>query len=259
LNIIIKHIILFILFAGGFIFSQQPVLRVSPSEVNINTFSIVEIVIQVENMSAFRAYSIHLNYDSQKMRCLSILRSTFFSNWQTFFYEIIDSNSNLLKIDEAILGTGYENGSGDLIKIQFLALAESEISLNFSIADLRDTTNNVIGVQTQNGIVHILDPTSVNEHGQNSISDHLLSYPNPFNSSTRIDYTSLYNLQTEFDIYSITGEKVYSFIADPQNGSNISFLWNGVNMNGELLPSGIYLLTAKNKNEFKSFKIIMLK
>jgi hypothetical protein len=259
LKIFIRHSILIILFAAGFIFSQQPVLRVSPSEVYINTFSIGEIVIQVDNINAFRAYSIHLSYDSQKLRCLNILRSTFFSNWQTFFYEIIDSNSNLLKIDEAILGTGYENGGGDLLRIQFEALAEGDVFLDFVQADLRDTTNSVIGVQTQNGFIHILDPTSVNEIGQNLISDDLISYPNPFNSTTRIEYTSIYSMQTEFDIYSITGEKVFSSIAEPQNGNNISFVWNGLNMNGELLPSGMYLLTAKNKNEFKTFKIILLK
>jgi len=241
------------------IFAQQPVLRVSPSEININAFSIGEIVIQVENINAFRAYSIHLSYDSQKLRCLSITRSTFFSNWQTFFFAMIDSNSNLLKIDEAVLGPGYENGSGDLIKIQFQALVESNINLNFSKADLRDTSNSLIQVQTVNGIVHILDPTSMDEIKPGAINKNLLAYPNPFNSSTRIEYNSIYNLETVFDIYSITGENVFSFIAEPQDGSNISFLWNGLNMNGDLLPSGMYLLTARNKNEFKSFKIIILK
>jgi hypothetical protein len=259
LKIFIKYLFLLIFVSSSLIFSQQTVLRVSPTDLNINAFSIGEILIKIDSVSAFRAYSIHISYDSQKLRCISISKSTFFSNWQTFFFAMIDSNSNLLKIDEAVLGPGYENGSGDLIKIQFQALVESNINLNFSKADLRDTSNSLIQVQTVNGIVHILDPTSMDEIKPGAINKNLLAYPNPFNSSTRIEYNSIYNLETVFDIYSITGENVFSFIAEPQDGSNISFLWNGLNMNGDLLPSGMYLLTARNKNEFKSFKIIMLK
>jgi hypothetical protein len=247
----IRHIILLILVSSSLIFSQQPVLRVSPAEMNINAFSIGEIVIKIDSVNAFRAYSIHLSYDPQRLRCLSITQATFFSNWQTFYYEVIDSNAGLLKIDEAILGVGYENGSGDLIKVQFQALIEGDVNLNFVVADLRDTSNSQIEIQTENGIIHILDPTSVDDVTKKSINNNLLSYPNPFNSSTRIEYTPAYNLETKFDIYSITGEKVFSFTAEPQNGQNISFVWNGNNNNGELLPSGMYLLTAKNNNEFK--------
>ena len=34
-------------------------------------------------------------------------------------------------VDEAILGIGYENGSGDLFKVQFQALAEGDVNHKF--------------------------------------------------------------------------------------------------------------------------------
>ena len=234
-------------------------VKVSPAEMDVELSTVGEIFVRVENISGFRAYSISLSYDSQKLRCLSITRATFFSNWNTFFFALIDSNSNVLTIDEAILGIGYENGSGDLFKVQFLALAEGDVNINIVNADLRDTLNNVIEVQTENGVIHIVNPTSVEDIKTDEAINGIIAYPNPFNSSTRIEFTSNSNEETEFAIYSITGEKVFSLDANSQSNNTISFIWNGNDMYGNILPSGIYFLTAKTKNDFKTFKLIMLK
>lgn len=256
---LIIHIIVAIFLSSYSILSQQTGLLISPSEVNITLFSVGEIVIKVENVNAFRAYSIHLGYDSQKLRCLNISRSTFFSNWQTFFYATIDSNSNLLKIDEAILGPGYEGGTGDLIKMQFQALAEGEISLNFLTTDLRDTSDNQIPVQSYNAVVYIIGPTFINDETQNSLDKGLQSFPNPFNSSTRIEYIAKYDAETDFNIYSITGERVFSYKVDTNSSRNISFIWNGESENRYSLPSGIYFMTVKNANDFQTIKLVLLK
>jgi hypothetical protein len=246
-------------FSGNFILSQQAILKVIPSEININLLSTGEIFIKVENINAFRAYSLHIGYNSQKLRCINISQSTFFSNWQTFFYQTIDSNFNLLKIDEAILGPGYENGSGNLIKIKFQALLEGDINLNFLTTDLRDTSDNQIPVQSYNAVVHIIGPTFINDETQNSLGKGLQSFPNPFNSSTRIEYIAKYDSETDFDIYSITGERVFSHKIDINSSRNISFIWNGNNNYGRNLPSGIYLLVVKNSNDIQTTKLVLLK
>jgi hypothetical protein len=166
---------------------------------------------------------------------------------------------NILKIDEAILGPGYEDGSGDLIKIQFQALAEGDISLNYLTTDLRDTSNNQIPVISYNGVIHVIGPTYVNVKTQNSLDVGLRSYPNPFNSSTMIEYTAKYDADTDFYIYSITGEEVLSYKVDAISGRNISFTWNGKNKNGGSVPSGIYFLMARNASDIKIIKIVLLK
>ena len=256
---LILNIIVIIVLCSNVSFSQLPMVKVSPAEMDIELFTVGEIFVRVENISGFRAYSISLSYDSQKLRCLSITRATFFSNWNTFFFAMIDSNSNLITVDEAILGVGHENGSGDLFKVQFLALEEGDVNINFVNADLRDTLNNLIEVQTENGVIHIVNPTSVNDPGENKSYNTLAAYPNPFNSSTRIEFTSNNKEDTEFVIYSITGERVFSLDSKSQSNKNISFTWNGNDMSGNTLPSGIYLLTANTINDFKTFKLILLK
>ena len=255
----IVHILVLILVCGGTVLSQQPVVKVSPAEMDLELFEVGELFVRVENISGFRAYSISLSYDSQKLRCLGITRATFFSNWNTFFFTLIDSNASILTVDEAILGLGYENGSGDLFKVQFQALAEGDVNINIVNADLRDTLNNVIEVQTENGVVHIVDPTSVGDIETGEAINNVIAYPNPFNSSTRIEFTSSSNEESEFAIYSITGEKVFSSDLHSLSYNTISFVWNGKDINGNILPSGIYLLTASTKNNFEIFKLILLK
>lgn len=256
---LIAHIFVLIFVCSNASFSQLPVVKVSPAEMDLELSTVGEIFVRVENISGFRAYSISLSYDSQKLRCLSITRATFFSNWNTFFFALIDSNSNVLTIDEAILGVGYENGSGDLFKVQFQALAEGDVNINIVNADLRDTLNNVIQVQTENGVIHIINPTSVQDINTDEAINSIIAYPNPFNSSTRIEFTSDNKEETEFAIYSITGERVFSLESKSKDSNYRSFIWNGNDMSGSILPSGIYLLTAKTKNVLKKFKLIMLK
>ncbi|NUM62337.1 MAG: T9SS type A sorting domain-containing protein [Ignavibacteriaceae bacterium] len=254
----ISHIFVLIFVCRVTGFAQQPVVKVSPAEMDIELFTIGEVFVHVENISGFRAYSISLSYDSQKLRCLNITRGNFFSGWNTFFFTQIDSNANILTVDEAILGTGYQNGSGDLFKVQMQGLSEGDVNIDIVNSDLRDTLNNSIQVQTEGGIIHILGPTSVTET-KDVNKDVLTAHPNPFNSYTRIEFNSNKNLETELAIFSITGEKV--FFSKPQlmNSNNYSFIWNGKDTNGNTLPSGIYILTAGLKDERQTFKLIMLK
>ncbi len=245
--------------SGQTVFAQLPVVKVSPAEIYIELSEVGELFVRVENISGLRAYSIKLSYDSQKLRCLSIIRSTFFSNWNTFFFTMIDSNANQINVDEAILGVGHENGSGDLFKVQFLALAEGDVDINFVSADLRDTLNNLIEVQTENGIVHIVNPTSVEDFQADFKINKITAYPNPFNASTRVEYVSDSNEETELAIYSITGEKVFSLDSSNQSDNVISFIWNAKDTNGNILPSGIYFLVARTINELSTYKLILLK
>lgn len=253
------QIISFVFLGVTPIFSQLPIVKVSPLETYIELSKVGEIFVRVENISGLRAYSIKLDYDAQKLRCLSITRATFFSNWNTFFYALIDSNSNLITVDEAILGAGHENGSGDIFKIQFLALVEGNVNINFVEVDLRDSLNNTIQVQTENGVVHIMNPTWVENTKFDAEDNNFIAYPNPFNSSTRIELTSNKNEDTDLAIYSITGEKVYSLNLNSECNITNSFNWNGSDMEGKMLPSGIYFLRAVTKSDVKSFKLILLK
>ena len=256
-----KYIIPLFIFViiSGVINAQQTVVKVSPAEMYLELSDIGEIFVEIENIDDCRAYSIHLTYDAQKVRCLNITEGTFFSNWNTFFFPSIDSISNLIMVDAAILGLGYQNGSGDLFNIQFLGLNEGDVNLNFEVADFRDTLNNVIPVQTEGGVIHIVNPTSIAALQSSENDNELRAYPNPFNSSTNIGFNINSLTEYELSIYNISGERVALQTSSHADGRNNTFLWNGKDSKGNNLPSGIYLIVLRTNNSFNTLKLIMLK
>ena len=79
----------------------------------------------------------------------------------------------------------------------------------------------------------------------------LRAYPNPFNSSIRIN-TSVE--AGKLLIYNLRGEMVQSVkIEDGQT------VWDGCNLNGEPVPTGIYIVRIDNGNKATSAKILFLK
>lgn len=84
------------------------------------------------------------------------------------------------------------------------------------------------------------------------------NYPNPFNRSTKIDFSASANENAQILIYNILGQKVYTFNLVTTNGTN-SVIWNGINENGSVCASGIYLYGLKLGGSFYTKKMILLK
>ena len=75
------------------------------------------------------------------------------------------------------------------------------------------------------------------------------NYPNPFNSSTRFQIKAKQRGMGFLHIYSILGEKIYSHnIGDIIQGTNI-YDWNGINMDGNYIANGIYIVVAELEYE----------
>ena len=85
--------------------------------------------------------------------------------------------------------------------------------------------------------------TSINE---NIVPTEIIlsqNYPNPFNPQTtipvRISGDGIFKVK--LDIYNILGQKVKTVFNDRLSAGDYSFVWNGKNGNGSLMPSGIYI------------------
>lgn len=85
------------------------------------------------------------------------------------------------------------------------------------------------------------------------------NYPNPFNSGTKIAYKIPENNNVELVIYNSLGQKVVTLVSEYQLAGEYSVGWNGTDINGKDVSSGVYVYKLiTNKNVFAK-KMILLR
>ena len=89
------------------------------------------------------------------------------------------------------------------------------------------------------------------------------NYPNPFNSSTVISYSLPHAAFVDAAIYNLKGQLIKTLIYKQQYGGSHTVVWNGIDANGNSLPSGAYIYqikaVAKDDAYVKSKKMVLLK
>ena len=86
------------------------------------------------------------------------------------------------------------------------------------------------------------------------------NHPNPFNPVTNLTVEIPYNNKpVEIDVFNITGQKVASVFSGTLNSGIHTFTWNGKNLSGQLLPSGIYFAVMRSETVIQTVKMTLLK
>ena len=85
------------------------------------------------------------------------------------------------------------------------------------------------------------------------------NFPNPFNGATVIPFQCNKSGWVDLNIYNILGQKVYSLSHDASPGELVRVLWDGTDMNGNPLPSGVYLVELSNELERQTKKMQILR
>lgn len=84
------------------------------------------------------------------------------------------------------------------------------------------------------------------------------NYPNPFNSSTTIKYTLEEANFIRLEIYTLTGQLVKRLKNKEEKAGDYFVKWDGKDVQGNCLSSGIYLSVINIGNIQKSFRRIIL-
>ncbi len=87
----------------------------------------------------------------------------------------------------------------------------------------------------------------------------LQNYPNPFNPSTNIEFTIPRNTRVRISIYNILGEKIMDLLNEEVVEGHYKIRWNGKDVEGRNLSSGVYLIMMKTNNYQKIIKALLLK
>ncbi len=85
-------------------------------------------------------------------------------------------------------------------------------------------------------------------------------FPNPFNPSVTISYDLIEATDLSVNIYSLTGELVWSqSIANQPAAKDYTLTWNGTDNKAVNVPSGIYLINIRAGNQNLTQKVTLLR
>ena len=112
-------------------------------------------------------------------------------------------------------------------------------------------------------------PDNLNELIQNSLSVNntalnpimvkvYQNFPNPFNPTTTIHYTSPPNLVTKILIYDLLGNVINSFTRYDNVPGRKYITWNATNYVGQKVSSGIYFFSVETGGMKQTRKMILL-
>jgi len=122
----------------------------------------------------------------------------------------------------------------------------------FTIVYAADTLQNRV-------FIYSMPQTDINDDYFDNIKPNeygiLSCYPNPFNTSTTINFSYIYDGNAEIAIYNLRGELVNKLKANKQKG----VIWKADDLWGNDVSSGIYFIKASTPSQSFSTKAIYIK
>ncbi len=128
----------------------------------------------------------------------------------------------------------------------------------FDLAPI-NTPNFMVG--TDIGVFLATNLTSTDDQQIETVSFvDLSNYPNPFNPTTTIEFSIQNDSKVELIIYNIKGQKIKTLANNDFAKGSHSIIWNGDNVSGKSISSGVYLykLNVNGKTEVMK-KCLLLK
>lgn len=110
--------------------------------------------------------------------------------------------------------------------------------------------------------VEVEGQTDVDDNNNGTLPTHFKLksvYPNPFNSTMAIEFDVPRKSQITLTVFNILGQKVTTVLNDIVDKGTHQLSWNAVNMEGEELPSGMYLINMAADEYSATRKVILLK
>ena len=103
--------------------------------------------------------------------------------------------------------------------------------------------------------------TFINDMGNNIIesSDLKPNYPNPFNPSTKIKFIIVELNKVSIKVYNILGKEITTLLEEELSPGSYTISWEARDSNGQLLPSGVYLIQLNAGNYTKVIKALLMR
>lgn len=113
---------------------------------------------------------------------------------------------------------------------------------------IKFTTGSLYSTAADNAAAVISDKYTLNAN-----------YPNPFNSTTMIEFYLPQTGKIRLDIYDITGRKIKTLIDNEQPAGQNMVLWDGTGSGGEAVASGLYFYRLRAAGTDLTKRMLLIK
>ncbi len=91
-------------------------------------------------------------------------------------------------------------------------------------------------------------------------SGFVTSYPNPFNNETTLEFSMARSEATDLVIYDLLGREVVRIVDGERLNPGVHRLqWSGTNRDGISLPSGVYFVGLRHRDELRTHRLYLLR
>jgi endonuclease I len=147
--------------------------------------------------------------------------------------------------------TSLEIGDWGLITVEFTPTEDVDYLASMQI----NSNANSYSVSLVSGGLVVSNSSDVESLNTLTLSN----YPNPFTAKTTLKVHGLKENNISIDIYNIRGQRVNTIKTSSVKGGNGSVTWNGRDLNGENLSSGLYFVKIQSAGQSVTKKILMMK
>jgi len=123
----------------------------------------------------------------------------------------------------------------------------------FNIATPLSISNILLNDQTMPDI-----RLSGNTVYENQLTDALVAYPNPFNSSTNITYQVTEDSPVQVEIFDMFGRKVKTLVSENLDNGFYNAVWNGESNTGSRVQQGWYIVRLKSAGSYNQIKVNLM-
>ena len=221
--------------------------RLVVREIQVNPGDEFVVPIQVEDIFEVYSAELTLSYDNSLLSLVSVAPGELLSG---YYFE-----KNLIpgEIRLATAGTQPIQGSGELVNLTFKVLPQAQegitTELQVSHFCLNEASSGGLAFSVSIGAGAATHPMDF------SLSQ---NYPNPFNPETEIGFTVPVACQVQLKIYNVAGQLVKIYQGDYGAGVH-SISWDGTNLKGEDVGSGIYFYRMEASNFVQQKKMVLMR
>jgi hypothetical protein len=227
-------------------------LVMPPGELEMGKEFEVKVLLR-NNPGTVKSIHFVLPYDPSQLEFIRVDRSDGLKGAPCpVFFDGRDTDRQV-DVSLALLGGKTTiGGSGEIASITFKLLEKRDLSLSFSLIDLRDGENCKLSAG-QEDAGHEAPSQVPSSYGLSQ------NYPNPYNPHTQIAYQLPQAGMVSLKIYNIKGELVRTLIEEYKPAGYHTVTWDGKNEDGMEVSSGIYFYRMVSGDFSATKKMVMIK